>query len=248
MSSISIITVVKNGMPQIQDCLQSVKNQTRTADEHIVIDGQSTDGTLQILGNHSNIVFFSEVDRGISHAFNKAWKHSQSEYICHLNSDDWIEPDHLEKIYNLIEDFDPDIIISNLYFDSDKNQRILKPNYPKFGPKMKWPAPQINHPGMVIRKSLIENIGGYKEDFKIAMDVDLFYRLLTLSPKIHFNNSATVHQRDGGVSQKQWVTTLQELKTIEIIYGRSKTTAVLSFYWRMMKSIIKQILKSLVQL
>ena len=234
-------------MPQIVECLQSVKNQSRLPDEHIVFDSQSTDGTLEILKDNPEIIYFSEPDRGISHALNKAWGHARSEYVCHLNADDWIQPNHLELIYEIIESSNADIIISNLSFDSDRSIRILKPNYPHPGPNMKWFPPQINHPGMVIRKSLLKKVGGYKEDFKLAMDVDLFYRLLELSPIIHVNNSVTVHQRDAGVSQKKWVNTLQELKKIEIIYGRSTTTAFVSFIWRITKVGIKKILQPMVR-
>jgi len=241
-SSISVITVVKNGMPHIRQCIDSVKHQTLSPHEHIIIDSCSTDGTSKLLSSLDDINAITKNDRGISHAFNKAWKKASTEFVCHLNSDDWLEPNHISNVQKIIDIKDPDIVISNMFFDSINKSRILKAKFPKLPCPKLWFHPQINHPGMVIRKSLLQKIGGYDERFKLAMDADFFYKALKLKPTIYSTDKITVHQRSGGVSQINCELALKEMYEIELIHGRPYFTSLSAYYWRIIKSRIKNLI------
>ena len=85
----------------IEQCIKSVINQKNVKIEHIIIDGLSTDNTLNIVRKYKNIKFISEQDSGEVDALNKGLKLAKGNYICWLNADDWLEPNVLQLINNL---------------------------------------------------------------------------------------------------------------------------------------------------
>lgn len=245
---LSINTISLNSGKTIDRCIESVKRQTVKPAEYIVIDGQSSDNTLVFVkkalreGTVSKLI--CEVDMGVSDAFNKAWKASNSDYVVSLNSDDWIEPNFISLAADCISKDDPDIVISYLNFDTGRKNRILKPLFPSELPPPFWYHPVINHPGMIIRKKLLEQLGGYNLNFKVAMDVELFYRALGFKPRISFLNAPLVHQSDGGLSQTKWRTAIQEMLTIERMHGRSFTSSMATFYYRYANRYIRNLVLS----
>ena len=84
----SIITVVYNNSTTIESCIQSVQNQTYKNVEHIIIDGGSTDGTLDIIKTYDHIRWVSEPDQGIYDAMNKGIRKAKDKYVFFLNSGD----------------------------------------------------------------------------------------------------------------------------------------------------------------
>ena len=179
--------------------------------------------------------FISEPDRGISHGFNKAWRMAATDYVCNLNADDWLSADYIEKARHNIDLHKPDILIGKLCFVSDNREHWITPILPKEYPIKDWQDFAINHPGMIIRKSLLEYVGGYSEKYGVAMDVDLFFKLLSLSPKITIMSDAIVYQRDNGTSQIKWAKALRELRDIEINHQRPVFLAYCEFCWRFLK-------------
>ena len=97
---------------------------------------------------------------------------------------------------------------------------------------------------MIIRKSLLTKIGGYNENFDLAMDVDLFLSMMKFQPKIVIMEKAYVYQYDNGVSQRQWIKALRELRDIEIKHNRNKLAAYSGYFWRIFKSLLGKILRS----
>jgi glycosyltransferase involved in cell wall biosynthesis len=92
---VSYVTVVKNGAGTLERTLLSVRQQTWSAIEHIVLDGSSTDGTVGIIERHAASLeyYASESDAGLYDALNKAVELAAGELICVLNADDWLTPD-----------------------------------------------------------------------------------------------------------------------------------------------------------
>lgn len=98
MIKISVLTPSFNSANTLQKAIDSVRNQTYTHWEHIVVDGNSADGTLEILKNNEHINWISEPDRGQSDAMNKAFKMSTGDLIVYLNADDYFYPNAFQTI------------------------------------------------------------------------------------------------------------------------------------------------------
>ncbi len=180
---ISVITatynLIQNGRETLfRQMVASVKRQTYKNIEHIVIDGGSTDGTVNLLKEMAAfglIKYISEPDRGIYDAMNKGAALANGELITFLNSDDFFhEVQGLKNSVNLFSD-DVDYTYASVrVLDSDK---ILKN-----AGKVKWlrllrnmPFP---HPGMIVRKSVFDKLGGFDTSFKLVADYDFILRLL----------------------------------------------------------------------
>lgn len=132
---ISIVTPSFNSAKFIEDCIQSVLTQNYPYIEHIVIDGGSTDGTIEILKKYTHLKWISEPDEGQSYALNKGFKMASGDIIGWCNSDDIYLQSTFEKVINILDDDLIDGVYSNLYFGDEKLNitRELKTHKP-----IKW--------------------------------------------------------------------------------------------------------------
>lgn len=129
---ISVLTPTLNAAPYIRKAIESVLSQDYHDFEHIIIDGKSTDGTVEILKQYPHLIWISEPDKGQSDAMNKAFKFCKGEVIVYLNSDDWFEHEtfiEVEKLFN--QNPDVNIIVGNLYIRAINNPltRLLITEY-----------------------------------------------------------------------------------------------------------------------
>jgi glycosyltransferase involved in cell wall biosynthesis len=206
--SVSIITVSHNSIRTISDTINSVLSQTYQNIQYIVIDGSSTDGTIEIIKSFSNHIskFVSEPDKGIYDAINKGIKLATGDIIGILNSDDFFYDSFvIEKIVNAFIESDTDSVIGDVQFvDPDKTSRIVRYySSKKFTPlKFKYgfmPA----HPSFYTKRGLFEKLGYYKTDYKIAADYELLIRFLYINKiKYRYLEMPFVSMRTGGVSNK----------------------------------------------
>jgi glycosyltransferase involved in cell wall biosynthesis len=204
--SVSIITVSYNSSRTISDTINSVLNQTYHNIQYIVIDGSSTDGTIEIIKSFSNRIskFVSEPDKGIYDAINKGIKLATGDIIGILNSDDFFYDDFVvEKIVNAFIESDTDTVIGDVQFvDPKKTSRVVRYySSKKFNPlKFKYgfmPA----HPSFYAKRGLFEKLGYYKTDYKIAADYELLIRFLYINKiKYRYLEMPFVSMRTGGVS------------------------------------------------
>jgi len=199
----SIITVSFNSAKTIERTIISVINQTyKDKIEYIIIDGGSTDGTLDIIKKYSDKIsyFVSEKDNGISDAFNKGIRASHGEIIGIINSDDWYEPDALEIIAKLDKENNTDFYVGSLkYWLSNDKNIIIKPdiNYKRI---ITFFMPHLGHPSTFVKKSTYNDIGTYNTKYKYAMDYDLFLRGYLNKKNICFTYKIIANMFTGGVS------------------------------------------------
>lgn len=190
----SILTASLNNGATIRNTLESLKNQTCQDLEHIVIDGGSTDDSLRIMKNYEdayNLWWISESDRGIADALNKGLAKSRGTYVVVIQSDDrFLHQEVLKKVFPLLRDevYDiysfPVIMRHPIYGDiTRKPVRMLWWN--RF--KLIFP-----HQGTFVHRRVYERIGGYREDFSIAMDYDFFYRAILACRTVKFHRQPAV--------------------------------------------------------
>jgi glycosyltransferase involved in cell wall biosynthesis len=215
MPLVTIITVVFNGAATLEDAIRSVIAQTYGNVEYIVIDGGSTDATLDILRKYeSNVDYWvSERDAGIYDAMNKGIALARGDYIGMLNSDDYFaSPSAVEKIVMRLKASNADAVFSNLdIVDSANPDRVFrKYRVASFTPFMLMLGMMPAHPTFYCRKSCYEKAGPFNTDYRIAADFEMLARLLM---KHHitwsFMDETTVKMRSGGLStsgiKSSWV-------------------------------------------
>ena len=174
---ISIITVCYNSEKTIRDTIESVLNQTYKNIEYIIVDGESKDGTVEIIKSYEgkfklkkiDYKFIYEKDKGIYDAINKGLKFASGEIIGIINSDDW----YAEGIVvNIVNNFNKnkeiDILHGNIVKVSAE-KKILGIMYPKKLLRLKE-GMYINHPSCFVKKEYYEKYGGYDDKYKLASD------------------------------------------------------------------------------
>jgi glycosyltransferase involved in cell wall biosynthesis len=177
----SIITVSLNAEKVIGATLQSVTDQQGVEGlvEHWVIDGASTDGTLDVVRQYSHVRYLSEPDKGVSDAFNKGIQLATGEYIIFLNCDDiFCDNQVLADLYRFAVDHKlPDWIVGGWYARRlDGAVDFVRPKPPVAGWNL-FLGPRICHQAVVLRLAAPKVIGDYDLDFKIAMDYDSWAKL-----------------------------------------------------------------------
>lgn len=201
---VSIITVCYNSEKTIEDTLKSVKSQTYTDIEYIVIDGASKDSTNEIVSKYENIVSMhvSEPDNGLYDAMNKGIKLATGDIVGVLNSDDILASDN--TIQTLVKAIGNDYgVYGDVGFYAEDSFSDTKRHYSSKGfTKEKFSRGMMPaHPSFYVRKDCYEKAGLYRTDFKIASDFDMVLRIFSL-PNTSFTylEEEIVKMRLGGVS------------------------------------------------
>ena len=206
MDKVSIVTTVLNSANTIRECIASVNCQSRPV-KHVIIDGGSTDGTLEILQERRSVLtkVISEPDRGIYDAMNKGLLlTSSSDIIGFLNADDlYASPDVISKVLNTFENQNVDSCYGDLiYVDPADTNRVVR--YWKAGPYAcrrfywGWMPP---HPTFFVRKRAFDKYGYFDLSFGSAADYELMLRfLLRHKVSTSYIPEVLVKMRVGGVS------------------------------------------------
>ncbi len=170
---ISVITVVFNAVMSIEETICSVVNQTYPSIEYILIDGGSTDGTLDIIRKYEGKIGYWESgsDTGIYDAMNKGIRKASGEYLCFLNSGDvFHERETLEKIFS--KEHGEDILYGDTFVRFTREVRLVKALITS---KKNEPMP-FCHQSAFVRASYLKEYG-LDTKFKICADKDLFFKL-----------------------------------------------------------------------
>lgn len=180
---VSIITVTHNSAKYLQECIDSVVHQTYQDIEHIVIDGGSTDGTVDIIQRYDNHIakWISEEDKGMYDAINKGMKMATGEVIGILNSDDILASNNvIKQIVTCFQENKVDSLYGDLvYVDQKNTKKIIRYwkglSYNRFRFNYGWmPA----HPTFYFRSDLLADLGGYESHYFTAADYEFMARYL----------------------------------------------------------------------
>lgn len=211
---VSIITVVHNNASTIKNAIESVINQSYQNIEYIVVDGASTDGTIEIINNYKHLIahFISEPDAGIYNAINKGIKLATGDIVGILNSDDFFcSKNIIEKVVNEFLKDNIDAVYGDVQFvNPNKENKIIRYYSSKrFKPSMFKYGFMPAHPSFYAKRSFFNDLGYYKETYKIGADFELLLRfLLKNNLKAKYLEMPFVTMRTGGVSNRSFKSNL----------------------------------------
>ena len=203
---ISIITATYNSAKNLRQTLNSVANQNYDLIEHIIIDGGSTDNTLEICKEFKHIsILISESDNGVYDALNKGIFHATGEIVGFLHSDDYFYNDHV--IFDIANQFNKnphlDATLSDIVFINNSETRIIRKYSSKnWTPRLFAWGKMPPHPSVFCKRSLYKNLN-FDTNFKIAADYDMLIQIF-YKTKINFKYIPiiTTVMRFGGISTK----------------------------------------------
>lgn len=183
-SKITIVTPSFNQGKYIEETILSVISQDYSNFEYIIIDGGSTDNTVEIIKKYDAHIDYwhSKKDSGQSHAINTGMSMAQGDILCWLNSDDKFVEGTLSRVINNIDQTKDSWLIGSAYSINIKGKLVKKRELDQltlfsfFQYKQKW----IAQPSVFWSKSLWEKVGGLNESLNYIMDLDLFYRMFCI--------------------------------------------------------------------
>ncbi len=201
---LSVITIVYNNVHDIERTLLSVLGQTYTNIEYIVIDGSSTDGTVEVLNKYKSRLgkLVSEKDKGIYDAMNKGLALAQGDYVLFMNSGDEIyAPDTVEKVFASEPDADIYYGETEMY---DESWTSLGPRRHQAPADFNWRdfryGMSISHQAIYIRRSLTE---AYDMHYKLSSDIDWILKASKRANKIVNTRMYVAKYLVGGMSKKR---------------------------------------------
>lgn len=203
---VSVITVCYNSAKTIRDTIESVKAQSYLNIEFIIVDGESTDNTLDIISEYKDFIslVISEKDKGIYDAMNKGIRASTGDIVGILNSDDFYS--NSESIQNIVSSFlnhkDIDGVYGDLLFVKEKNINKYSRLYSSknFSKKFIRFGFMLPHPTYYIKRNKYEEYGFYKLDYRVSADFELITRHITKGIRLIRIPKVLVHMREGGIS------------------------------------------------
>lgn len=204
---ISVVTPCLNSERTIERTLSSIYNQTFNDYEYIVVDGASSDGTLDILDKYVKLFngkmrYISEPDSGLYNAFNKCIKLANGEFIWIVNSDDYVQKDALKIFSNEIIKTDSKILCGRMNIihsngNVETTELYSMADYHKAKTLMMMGTP---HPATIVHRSIYKIYGGFDERFYISADLDWFQRIARNNVSVHYFNKIVTNFVQGGIS------------------------------------------------
>jgi len=251
---LSVMTVSLNSELTIEKTIQSVLNQNFTDFEYIIVDGKSTDNTLQIIKKYEsqfhqkNIPFtwISESDTGIYNAWNKGLQLAKGDWISFLGSDDIYLEGVLAKYAKVVlSNKNADFIHSKVKLMNKNNVKYV------FSDVWKWDVfrryMKIAHVGAFHNKQYFEKYGNFDENYKIVGDYEMLLRAKN-ELKTVFIDDFTAEMNDGGISNQNVIKAFREARIAKISTANiSKPFAYFDFYFSLLKYYLSNSYRKLIK-
>lgn len=238
---ITIITAVYNNESYLEECIKSLHNQKYKNFEHIILDGGSTDKTLDIIKKYEDKIDYwcSKKDNGIYDAFNNGMKLAKGDYLGFLNSDDVYTENALE-ILNLYIKNNPS---KDFFFGAVKKHWGILYGYKPYKIHWSWAFYSSHSTGFFIKNEAAKKVGLYNLKYKYSADYDYFFRMIV---KKKLNGLGTkknelfgIFRRGGFSSRINFFDHFIEEIRIRLDNGQNKILVLFIFIYKFLKNIKK---------
>lgn len=214
---ISIITVCINSEKTIEQTIQSVINQANCDYEYIIIDGKSTDTTLEIIEKYKDKIttVVSGLDLGIYDAMNKGISLATGDIIGIINSDDWYEPGIFARVEEYFQNENTEVVYGKMnLFNIDGMSEVLIPSDIE---KIRYEM-EIPHPTVFVKREIYERYGKFNLKYRIAADYELMLRLYINGVRFEYLEYTIANFRFGGISTQRGEVCTRETLEISLKY------------------------------
>lgn len=220
---ISIITATYNCAATLGETIDSVVAQMAVDAEYLLVDGASSDGTLDIIRDYAaqdgRIRWISEPDEGIADAFNKGLAMASGDWVGIIGSDDQYAPGALEAVAAAARQHPSASIIHGDLIRLDEAGKPLFIVKPSDVAKTVWHQMPVNHPATFVARKAFDEVGLFDKSLKIAMDYDLILRLHQAGRQFVYVAQPLTLMRYGGASDDRCLDGLLELRRVKIRQG-----------------------------
>ncbi len=239
---LSVITVTYNAKHTLERTLKSVQEQTYPAIEHLIVDGNSNDGTVALIQQYENerLKWISEPDKGIYDAMNKGIKMATGDYLCFLNAGDtFYDTDTVQKIFaSSDEGHSPDILYGETAIVDD-NGRFLHMRRLQAPKNLTWKSFKLGmvvcHQAFIVKREIVEP---YELSYRFSADFDWCIRMMKKAKNIHNTGMILVNYLNAGTTTANRKASLRErYRIMEKHYG--KVSTFLYHIWFVIRAIIK---------
>ena len=236
---VSVITPALNCYATIAECMQSVASQDYGNIEHIVVDGDSTDGTLELLKPYK-VEIISEKDAGIYDAINKGIARASGEIIHILNADDKYKQETvLSRMLAFMVDKQLDVGHAKVE-QVDRQEKLVRViGYDVTRTKLLRKC-RVAHPAVFVRRSVYERFGNFSTGFRIAGDHEFMLRIWD-RVRVGFMPEVMTVMRLGGVSNSQVALSYRESMAAALLHGQSPRAAFVNYHYEMLKAALLQL-------
>ena len=239
MKKISVVTVVYNDVQNIEKTILNVLNQSFKWLDYVVIDGDSTDGTREIIEKYTPQIsrYISESDKGIYNAMNKCMNLISGDYVCFMNSgDSFVGAEVLQEIFGKEEQTSDVIYGSTIVTNGDKKKKHL----PRPVDSIKNGRLPFVHQSVFLKTELFKKCG-FNESYRVNADFDLFLRLFKEGNSFKEVDTEVSYYAAGGLSATATESDKEKLKIVET-YGYPTGPVKKLLREKKLKGIIKKVL------
>ncbi|HEX2053787.1 MAG TPA: glycosyltransferase family 2 protein [Actinomycetota bacterium] len=215
-ADVSVVVAVLDNASTLQRCLDSIRSQEGPSVEAVVIDGGSTDGSLEVVRANAHWLSHWETgaDRGIYSAWNKALQHVSGRWVAFLGADDYyLDGGAVRDLAELGDGEDSDLVCGRIWYVDRRGQRQFTHGQPWSWERMKRKH-SVAHTGMLHRSELFRRFGSFDEDLRIAGDYEFLMRLGP-SASASFLDRVYLAMGNEGVSSSHALDTLREVRRIQ---------------------------------
>lgn len=234
---VSVVTVCYNSEEFIWDAINSVNIQDYENIEHVIVDGNSSDNTLDLVKENvkRDAIIISENDSGIYDAWNKAVRMATGDIICFCNSDDFWSESYVSTAMENVKHFPKDIVFGDVIM-TDKTGTIFSKKETSFFNKDNiYRGFNFRTTSVFIPKRIFDRIGLFHEGFRIAGDTEWLLRAYKNSISFYGSNHF-VYMRDGGISNMlEYEAYLEYFSALGMHDERTYKS-----YWVLLKKLLKK--------
>lgn len=244
---ISVVTVVYNGVAHLEQAMRSVLDQQYPALEYIIIDGGSTDGSLEVIRKYEAQLAYwvSEPDGGISDAFNKGIRKATGTLVGILNADDFYEPGSLHRVAAAFCSTGAQVIHGKQQYwrlgDQGWQQDYVFSARQELLPK----EMTLNHPTCFVAREVYEQHGLFLTTMRYAMDYELMLRFWQRGVRFLYLETVLANMRLAGTSDQNWARGHRESLEAKLANGIGPAKAYPYYMYMMLRTTVARLLPAL---